>query len=176
MRSGVLLELELVLLVVCSLVAPAGLMLSVWSLVDFAANRAGLCHAADCAGWGGRGAAAITDRKARRTPDLPGMQLFTDQLALVLYVCWQPWLAGVNLLSHVPISHLGQAERRFDHQHNQPCHQHALAALADGACHAGDWRYFLLDLYGGNDIRQRAVSVSTGLGGPGIAKAGCPPR
>ena len=159
MRSGVLLELELVLLVVCSLVAPAGayaFLYGRWSI----SRRTVLGFAMLLIVLAGVDVALLQSltEKARRTPDLPGMQLFTDQLALVLYVLPAALAGlGVNLLSHVLISHLGQAERRFDHQHSHatstPHLQHwqtGLVMLAIGAI-------FLLDLYSGNDIRLHAL-------------------
>jgi hypothetical protein len=159
MKSGVLLELELVLLVVCSLVAPAGayaFLYGRWSI----SRRTVLGFAMLLMVLAGVDVALLQSltEKARRTPDLPGMQLFTDQLALVLYVLPAALAGlGVNLLSHVLISHLGQAERRFDHQHSHatstPHLQHwqtGLVMLAIGAI-------FLLDLYSGNDIRLHAL-------------------
>ena len=91
------------------------------------------------------------------------MQVFSDQVALVLYVLPAAFAGlGVNLLSHVLINHLNAAERRFDQnraalRRGQPVRRlgrrygSLLAAmlLAVGV--------FALDLAAGNAIRLHAL-------------------
>lgn len=155
-----MLELELVLLVVFSLVIPAGvyaflygrLSISRWTVLAFAVLLIVLAGV-------DVGLLQSLTEKARGSPGLPGVQLFSDQLALVLYVLPAAFAGlGVNLLSHVLVNHLNEAERRFDHRHPPDARarrgQDSLmlfwAALATSTI-------FVLDLATGDNIRLHAL-------------------
>ena len=164
MQPSVWFEMELVLLVVCSLVLPAAVYLflygrvsvSRWTVLAFAMLLIGV------AGVDVALLQSLTEQ-VKSAPGLLGVQVFSDQVALVLYVLPAAFAGlGVNLLSHVLINHLNAAERRFDQnraalRRGQPVRRlgrrygSLLAAmlLAVGV--------FALDLAAGNAIRLHAL-------------------
>ncbi|GAB4180824.1 MAG: hypothetical protein OHK0026_09170 [Rhodocyclaceae bacterium] len=55
---------------------------------------------------------------ARRTPSLVDDAVFLSELSVTLYLLPALFAGiGINVVSHVLIRHLGQAERRFEREH-----------------------------------------------------------
>ena len=119
MTDSVFVELQFWLLLVFSFILPAavyGGLLRVRSIARWAVA----CFGIALVGMAGVDVylLQILAAKARTTPSLADDNLFVSGLSIALYVL--PLMLGgigVNLISHVLLRHLEDAERRFEQEH-----------------------------------------------------------
>jgi len=121
MKLNVFFEMELILLVIFSVFIPVGIYLflykkiaiSRWTVVAFALLLV-VVAAIDVILL-----QSLTE-KAKETESLLHDRLFTGQLSLILYLLPAAFAGlGVNLLSHVLVNHLNDAEKEFDREHRE---------------------------------------------------------
>lgn len=119
MKESVFFEIEFVILIASSFLIPTGIYvfllitqsISRWTVMGFAVVLL-LLSALDVFLL-----QSLSDQ-SKATVSLLDDRLFSTELALALYLLPAVFAGvGVNLLSDILISHLKEAERRFDRQH-----------------------------------------------------------
>lgn len=177
MKPKVMFEMDLILLFIFSAVIPIGIYIflyqkmaiSRWTVLAFALLLVAI------AGGDVVLLQALAE-KAKDSPPLAHEQLFSGQLSLLLYLLPAIFAGlGINLVSHVLINHLDQAEANFDRlsRHSAPApsaiqarlaaHPARLAILPEKWILSGsavmDAMIFACDLSTGVDIRLHGLYI-----------------
>jgi hypothetical protein len=121
-HETVFLESEFLLLVVCSLIAPALIYGTMWSRRAIS-RGAVLFFAISLIPLAGVDffLLRVLTTLARLSPSAFDDVVFDSELTVALYLL--PTLfagTGINIVSHLVIQHLAAAERRFDAEHHDP--------------------------------------------------------
>ncbi|MDW5442644.1 hypothetical protein [Polaromonas sp. SM01] len=121
-HSSVFFELEFFLLVAFSIVAP-GILLAILSLKKAISRKTVLWFGVALIVLAGIDIALLQMLSALVKLTPPGLDdtLFASELSIALYLL-PAVLAGIgiNVVSHVLIHHLLDAEKRFDREHEKP--------------------------------------------------------
>jgi len=177
MKLNVFFEMELILLVIFSVFIPVGIYLflykkiaiSRWTVVAFALLLVVV------AGIDVILLQSLTE-KAKATESLLHDRLFSGQLSLILYLLPAAFAGlGVNLLSHVLVNHLNDAEKEFDREHREfgrhgvvnPSHWLQEVSRSEGqpepfvlmGAAVSVAAIFVLDLLTGTDIRLHVLYI-----------------
>lgn len=181
MTPDVLFESKVVLLSVVSVILPAGIYtflyrkiaISRWTVVSFALLLVAL------AGIDVAVLQSLTDI-ANRSDTLNRHRLLFSQLSLILYLLPAAFGGmGINLLSHVLINHLNEAERKFDRERRSRRQSRDAQAAAGGVaagpessvrkplselliiagCAAAEALIFALDIASGAEIRLHVLYI-----------------
>lgn len=119
MSNTVFLETEFFLLVLFSVVIPSGIYgfllkrkaIARWSVLAFALLLIFL-SGLDVVLLG------LLSESAKATPSAIDNKIFSSELSLAVYLIPAMFAGiGVNLISHILINHLNEAERKFDREH-----------------------------------------------------------
>lgn len=119
MSASVFVELRFWLLVVFSLVLPAGIYAALLRTRAIS-RRAVLCFGIALVLIAGVDVYLLQSLAAlaRHTPSLADDAVFLSELSIALYVLPVVFGGiGVNLISHVLLHHLTEAEKRFEREH-----------------------------------------------------------
>ena len=133
MNSSALLEIEFFVLILCSLVLPIGISVFLLKTRAISRNRVLLLASVMIA----LSAADVVllqalAKRAAETVSVVDDRLFLSELSIALYLLPAVFAGiGINLISHVLIKHLNQAEYLFMRDRRS-------ATLADPAPHAGE--------------------------------------
>ncbi|MBL0140521.1 MAG: hypothetical protein IPP91_00200 [Betaproteobacteria bacterium] len=121
MTDTVFFEMEFLLLVACSVLVPAAIYgylyrkraIARWTVLFFASTLIALSGVDVLL-------LQVLATMARATPSTYDDRLFNSEMALALYLLPAVFAGiGVNLISHVLIGHLADAEKTFDTEHRR---------------------------------------------------------
>jgi diguanylate cyclase (GGDEF)-like protein len=176
MKPDMLFEMELILLVIFSVFIPVGIYLFLYRKIAVSRGTV-IAFALLLIVVAGIDVVLLQSlsEKAKETGTLFDDQFFSGQLSLILYLLPAAFAGlGVNLLSHVLVSHLNEAEIVFDKEHralgprgeSSPSitnrgqrSEHPSEPLVLVGSVLGVAIIFLLDLWTGTNIRLHVLYV-----------------